>query len=331
MNDYKLQGTPQRRPPHISPDSGFSEPSEDKFIKEEIPESPSTASALRRHQRLAENAKLPSPTVLQQPDIYLLSKTEKPGPKVFTKRYFEPCAKFSPRETTTELKKLLKTPLPKMAEKEGHIYSFQVDGYQYTKIGYTTQVLAVRTSQHKRCGWWNPFVMIHQLVNHVYRVEQIIHKHLDANRFCEVKMDEGSNGRKCDHQKHIEWFDVDFTKMYAVVKAWSCWMQSGPYVLINGENRLSSRWTARLQTLPGEACHKDWLQWLSCYLPDSMTWLNGAPLAGMIVLKSTSQHVRLIVFKSAKLDEDEYEPLEKLWSGYGEGSYHKAPARIGTW
>jgi hypothetical protein len=243
-------------------------------------------------------------------------------------------SKFSSWEVSKKLKKLLERPLlPKSELEDGQIYCFRIERCEYTKIGRTTQSLDKRTDQHKICGWWNAQNMIHKQVPHVARVEKIIHRYLDATRMFEVKMTKGSNGRKCKHQRHEEWFDVDFTKLYVTVKAWNCWMNSTPYVKIDGKFRLSPVWKDHLETLELESSGDIWMKWISHCFPEQMKWLHGTLQNGIKILKKNADGQYLVVDGSTEIDEDELEPLEGLWSGLGEGAEHilrRSPCRSST-
>lgn len=296
-NKYTAPRTPQSRPPFPPTDSTdsaismtFDETAQVAIRSEECPGSPLADKAKRRNQR-PTNAKLSrrTPTSVQ-PKIVSAAEISRRGPTTPTPRIFESSSKWSPWENSKRLKTYIKNPLTPKAMEEGYIYCFQLDDCKYTKIGYAAhregesslqKSLDKRIKEHERCGWWNPTVVIHEKVPHVYRVEQIIHRHLAANKKDEVQMSKGSNGQKCKHKAHGEWFDVDFPKMYMALKAWKRWIETQPYIMLDGKLRLSPDWRKKLETVQVESSTDHWLEWLCRYVPEPVKLIREVGVMSM--------------------------------------------------
>lgn len=178
-----------------------------------------------------------------------------------------------------ELVNYIKRPLCSTAQKEGYIYTFQLEAdCNLNKIGYTTQgknddtlkdSLARRMSEHKSCGWPEPKCVLEIQVPHAQRVEQIIGKHLGYRRVEECNMTNGLNGKTCKHKIHREWFKVSLDVIHEIVRAWHRWITTNPYVETNGVYKLSSEWKLRLEeVLKIDPEGKDyWLEWLRRFVP----------------------------------------------------------------
>lgn len=214
------------------------------------------------------------------------SRPTKPPPRIF--RPF--------KHPSKDMIKYIKRPLGSQDLKEGYIYCFQVEGCALNKVGSATlrkgdkSLMASfekRMKEHERCGWHaEPVFKLR--VPHAHRVERIIQHHFVAGRREEQNTCKGSNGRKCKHGIHIEWFEVPLDEIWTAVRAWSRWIETNPYVEINGNLCLSPEWIENLNTVGIESDH--WLEWLYRYAPEPTAVIRAVALETRYSSGSTDPH-----------------------------------------
>jgi hypothetical protein len=174
------------------------------------------------------------------------------------------------------MKKCMQGALGSRAMKDGRIYAFTIDGCKFYKIGYAARregeksledSLNKRIREHERCGWHNPEKVLDYCVPHAYRVEKIIHHHLEEDRQREHNLCKEIDGQKCKHIKHTEWFDTPYNRIHVVTRAWKRWIELKPYVKINRQMCLSPEWQKNLEAVSNQKSGDNWLQWLDYYAP----------------------------------------------------------------
>jgi hypothetical protein len=144
---------------------------------------------------------------------------------------FEP---YSPKRHACKsvsqmLREVLTAPLKKREiEKSGIIYIFWYQGnFGHLKIGHTKDLDQRLRRWEKDCG--KP-LDVHfplaeddkQPVQHIYRVEKLIHAELKEHRLQE-------KCSKCN-ATHIEWFRVSKDAAVNIVRKWTRWMRKQPYI-----------------------------------------------------------------------------------------------------
>jgi hypothetical protein len=267
--------TPQRPRPVVSTDSGISltfDTLVDSQKGEVEPVSPlaykvEESSPSMQHAQLLQQASAPNRHNLVQNTIC-------PG----TSKHEHTQSTFVPfHNPARDLINYIRRPLSSNALKNGRLYIFQVDGHSLNKIGYVAErkndpsievSLVHRTREHKRCGW-DPKIVFQCSVLHAERVEKIIHLHLKNSRRREnlCKCCKAPACRKCDHDSHTEWFETPLHEIAVIAEAWKRWIDTKPYIQINGEFSLSPEWNEKLENVPVHLKDDFWLHWLDYNLP----------------------------------------------------------------
>lgn len=285
-NDYVMQPprTPEKAPPIVWADSAISmsfdlssEGQAKKSLAKEIGLESPLASKTAEYKPVKLNFQTPPPAATLTPPKLFQNITKSGSTAQRTFGSFK-------KHHSHALMEFIEESLGSGSLKDGYIYCFQVDGCAFYKIGCVTQrgndkslddSFDRRMKEHKRCGWCKVKIVLKSpLVKHALRIEGIIHRHLTEKRKKEKNMDPGSNGRKCKHKTHTEWFDVPLKDIYDAIWPWARWINTHPYIEIDGHFFLSPKWEQNFKTLRIENTGNypiNWLGWLGCYVPYSPT------------------------------------------------------------
>ncbi|KAJ0421667.1 T5orf172 domain-containing protein [Aspergillus carlsbadensis] len=202
-------------------------------LADHLPEIKEWISALKRSASVQQTANTTSnvdsalvPVEKRQPSITLVS----PGyPVASPIQKFEPYAPkcHDGKSVSQMLREVLTKPLTKREiEKSGMIYIFWYQGnFGHLKIGLTNN-LDDRLRAWEKCG--KPLDVHFPLtendklpVQHIYRVERLIHTELKEHRLKEECL-------VCN-KTHTEWFRVSNEAAVSAVRKWMGWMRKHPY------------------------------------------------------------------------------------------------------